>query len=180
MEHPMIQSSDAGSPKGSPGNPGSAEPLLIRRATEADVPEIVRLLAADPLGAQREESATPLPAAYLAAFEAIAEDPNHELIVVEASGAVIGTLHLIVIPSISYRGGKRAQLESVHVDRAYRGQGIGSELCLWAIERARALGCRLVQLTSHGQRADAHRFYTRLGFAASHVGMKIDLHAVYE
>lgn len=151
------------------------ESLVIRRATRADVPEIVRLLADDPLGQQRERYAEPLPAAYESAFAAIDGDPRHALMVVEHQGAVIGTLHLTFLPSLSFRGGTRAQIESVRVDGRYRGQGIGAWLLRWAIERARQEGCRLVQLTTNASRSDAQRFYERLGFVASHVGMKIDL-----
>lgn len=149
--------------------------LTIRCATRADVPAIVHLLADDPLGQQRERDIEPLPESYYAAFAAIDADPRHELVVVEHGGAVIGTLQLTFLPSLSFQGGTRAQIESVRVDRAYRGQGIGQHLFVWAIERAREQGCRLVQLTTNASRADAQRFYTRLGFTASHVGMKIDL-----
>lgn len=151
------------------------ETLMIRRATRADVPAIVRLLADDQLGQQRERYADPLPAAYDTAFTAIDGDPRHELVVVEDQGTLIGTLHLSFLPSLSFQGGTRAQIESVRVDQRYRGHGIGAWLLRWAIERARQQGCRLVQLTTNASRSDAQRFYERLGFVASHVGMKIDL-----
>ncbi len=149
--------------------------LNIRRATRDDLPAIVRLLADDPLGQQREVVADPLPESYAQMFALIDSDPRHELIVVELDGEVIGTAHLMLLPSLSYRGSMRAQVESVRVDRRYRSQGVGTHLFRWLIDRARAKGCRLVQLTTHAQRADAHRFYERLGFVASHVGMKLDL-----
>ena len=151
--------------------------LLIRRATHADLRAIVHMLADDPLGQGRESFADPLPAAYETAFAAIHRDPRHELVVVERDAAPIATLHLTFLPSLSFQGGTRAQIESVRVDRAYRGQGIGAALLRWAIQRARAEGCRLVQLTTNASRSDAQRFYTRLGFVASHVGMKLDLGA---
>lgn len=149
--------------------------LTIRRATHADVPAIVYMLADDPLGQQRECAQDPLPQAYYTAFERIEHDPDNELIVVELAGEVIGTLQLTLIPSLSFQGGMRAQIESVRVDRRYRSHGIGRYLFEWAIERARQSGCRLVQLTTNASRADAHRFYERLGFVSSHVGMKLDL-----
>jgi GNAT superfamily N-acetyltransferase len=133
------------------------------------------MMAEDELGAQRERSETPLPQAYYDAFEAIDPDPNNELIVAEADGEVIGTLQLMFLPSISYQGGTRAQVESVRVAQHLRGQGIGAEMMTWTIERARQRGCHMVQLTSHKSRVDAHRFYERLGFTKSHIGMKINL-----
>ena len=149
--------------------------IIFRNATRADLPSIVRMLADDELGSQRERYEEPLPESYFTAFEQIENDPNHELIVAELGGEVIGTLHLTFLPSISYQGGLRAQVESVRVDRKCRSQGIGSEMMKWSIERAKKRGAHLVQLTTHRSREDAHRFYERLGFTKSHVGMKLSL-----
>lgn len=149
--------------------------LVFRRARRADVAEIVRLLADDPLGRERERYTEPLPEAYYAAFAAIDADPRHQLVVAELDGAVVGTLQLTVLPSLSFQGRPRAQVESVRVDERLRSRGIGRALMLWAIERARAAGCHVVQLTTHATRADAHRFYERLGFTGSHLGMKLEL-----
>ena len=149
--------------------------LQFRPATRADVPAIVHLLAEDELGSQRERYETPLPQTYFAAFEAIQTDPNQELIVAELNGEVVGTLQLMYLPSLSYQGGTRAQVQSVRVLQGLRGQGIGARMMTWAIERARQRGCHLMQLTSHKSRAGAHRFYEKLGFSASHIGMKINL-----
>jgi len=149
--------------------------LVFRRARREDLPSIVRMLAEDELGSQRERFEDPLPESYYWAFEQIENDSNHELIAAEMDGAVVGTLHLMFIPSISYQGGLRAQVESVRVDGKYRGRGIGNEMMKWAVERARARGAHLVQLTTHRSREDAHRFYERLGFKGSHLGMKLNL-----
>jgi GNAT superfamily N-acetyltransferase len=149
--------------------------LHFRRATRADVPAIVHMLAEDELGAQREHYEMPLPQMYYTAFEAIAANPNQELIVAELDGEVVGTLQLMYLPSLSYQGGTRAQVESVRVLERLRGQGIGARLMEWAMERARQRGCHLMQLTSHKSRTDAHRFYEKLGFSVSHIGMKINL-----
>lgn len=151
-----------------------SEPVL-RLAKPEDLPSIVRMLAEDDLGSQRERFMDPLPASYFKAFEQIETDPNHELIAAELDGKVVGTLHLMFIPSISYQGGLRAQVESVRVDGKYRGQGIGSKMMKWVIERARGRDAHLVQLTTHRSREDAHRFYERLGFKRSHFGMKLSL-----
>ncbi|MGD8405419.1 MAG: GNAT family N-acetyltransferase [Anaerolineales bacterium] len=147
----------------------------FRLATRSDLPAIVQMLSEDDLGAQREHFEVPLSPSYYAAFEAITADPNHELIAAEMDGDVIGTLHLMYLPSISYQGRMRAQVESVRVESRLRGQGIGAEMMQWALERARGRGCHLMQLTSHKSREDAHRFYERLGFTKSHIGMKIML-----
>lgn len=149
--------------------------ILFRRATRADLPSIVRMLADDDLGSQRERYENPLPESYYSAFEQIDNDPNHELIVAERNGKVIGTLHLMFLPSISFQGGLRAQIESVRVDKRFQSQGIGGAMMKWSMERARQRGAHVVQLTTHKTRLDAHRFYERLGFKGSHLGMKLSL-----
>lgn len=149
--------------------------LNIRLATINDLSPIVRLLADDFLGQQREDLSEPLNDNYIKAFREIDADANNELIIAELDGRVIGTLQLTFTPSLSYRGGKRCTVESVRVNASLRGKGIGKEMMRWAIERAKEKGCISMQLTSHGDREDAHRFYEQLGFAKSHVGMKLSL-----
>ena len=153
----------------------TSQHILFRLAKRADLPAIVRMLADDDLGRQRECCADQLPESYYLAFEQIEKDPNHELIVAEREGEVIGTLHLIFLPSISYQGGLRAQAESVRVDKRFQNQGIGNQMMKWTIERARQRGAHVIQLTTHKTRLDAHRFYERLGFKGSHLGMKLSL-----
>ena len=145
--------------------------LVIRK----DIPAVVGLLAEDDLGAQRERPENPLPKSYYTAFEAIDADPNNELVIAEANGEIIGTMQLMFLPSLSYQGEMRAQIESVRVAKQYRGQGIGTDMMKWALEHAQERGCHLMQLTSHKSRRDAHRFYEKLRFEISHVGMKINL-----
>ncbi len=149
------------------------EEITIRRATEHDVADIVALLADDPLGAARETPADPAP--YLAAFAAIDADPQQRLVVAERAGQVIGTAQLTYLPGLSRRGAVRAQIEAVRIGAAARGTGLGSRLIGWCVEQAREHGCALVQLTSDTSRQDAHRFYERLGFHATHVGFKLPL-----
>ncbi len=151
----------------------------IRRARADDVAAIVALLADDPLGAKREANVRPLPASYVRAFEAIDGDERHELVVVEErdgdQARIVGTLQLILLPHLTYQGGWRALIEAVRVAASHRGSGLGAELFGWAIERARERGCHLVQLTTDKQRPDALRFYERLGFRATHEGLKLPL-----
>lgn len=149
--------------------------IKFRQATREDLPEIVRMLADDFLGAQRERYENPLPESYVKAFEEIDADKNNELIVAEIDSEIVGTLQITFTPSISLQGGKRATVESVRVDAKQRGKGLGKELMLWAIDRAKREGCYLLQLTTNSERTDAHRFYESLGFDGSHLGMKVYL-----
>ena len=148
---------------------------LVRRARLADVPEIVRLLADDPLGQARETLTDPLPESYYQAFEAIEADPNQFLAVVEQKGHIVGTFQLSFIPGMSRKGAWRAQIEAVRIKHELRNQGLGQVVMQWAIEQARQRGCALVQLNTYKSRPAAHRFYQRLGFISSHEGMKLKL-----
>ncbi|NKE63086.1 GNAT family N-acetyltransferase [Lentzea sp. PSKA42] len=131
------------------------------------------MLADDPLGATRERPGDP---AYLKAFEVIDADPHQYLAVaVDDSGEVVGTLQLTFTSGLSRLGMTRATIEAVRVRADQRGSGLGEHLMRWAIDEARARGCGLMQLTTDASRTDAHRFYERLGFTASHVGMKLSL-----
>ncbi|MEW2314134.1 GNAT family N-acetyltransferase [Streptomyces bauhiniae] len=147
--------------------------LAIRPATPDDIPAIVAMLADDPLGAQRESPDDLTP--YLAAFERLDTDPNQHLVVAVRDGRVIGTLQLTIIPGLSRKGATRSLIEAVRIHADERGSGLGSELIQWAVDTSRHLGCHLVQLTSDKTRTDAHRFYERLGFTASHEGFKLSL-----
>jgi len=141
--------------------------MQIRAATRADVPAIVALYADDMLGAARE---TPAELdRYYAAFDAL----DGQLLVGERDGRIVATLQLTMIQQLSSRGSKVAQIEAVRVASELRGGGLGATLVRDAVERARAAGCVRVQLTSHKERADAHRFYERLGFRRSHEGFKL-------
>jgi len=147
-------------------------PVHIRTARRDDVPAIVHLLADDTFGASREQPTDPLPQAYWDAFDAISIQGGNELLVAEANGEVVGCLQLTVIPGLSRMGALRAQIEGVRVSSSHRGQRIGEALVDAATERAKTLGCVLVQLTTDRRRLDAHRFYERLGFESTHIGMK--------
>ncbi|MEV8043708.1 GNAT family N-acetyltransferase [Streptomyces griseoluteus] len=147
--------------------------LAIRPAAPDDIPAIVAMLADDPLGAQRESPDDLTP--YRAAFERLDTDPNQHLVVAVRDGRVIGTLQLTIIPGLSRRGATRSLIEAVRIHADERGSGLGSELIQWAVDTSRRLGCHLVQLTSDKARTDAHRFYERLGFTASHEGFKLNL-----
>ncbi|MFI2431673.1 GNAT family N-acetyltransferase [Streptomyces sp. NPDC018693] len=147
--------------------------LEIRAAVAEDIPAIVAMLADDPLGAQREslDDLTP----YLTALDRLAADPHQRLVVAVREGRVVGTLQLTIIPGLSRRGATRSIIEGVRVHADERGSGLGTRFIEWAIEESRSAGCQLVQLTSDNTRTDAHRFYERLGFVASHVGFKLQL-----
>jgi len=145
--------------------------MIIRQARREDVAAIVGMLADDQIGSTRDSADDLTP--YLKAFEQIDADPAQLLIVADDSGEAVGTLQLSIIPGLARKGALRGQIEAVRVRASHRGSGLGGELMRWAIDESRRRGCALVQLTSDVKREDAHRFYERLGFEASHTGFKL-------
>lgn len=150
------------------------EPFILRRAVESDVGPIIELLASDQLRASVDSSALDRREPYLAAFRAIDADPAQLLCVVDSAAVdVVATMQLTFIPGLARGGALRLQIEAVRVEGTFRGSGLGGAMMEWAVAEGRRRGAALVQLTSDNSRADAHRFYERLGFAKSHTGFKL-------
>jgi GNAT superfamily N-acetyltransferase len=148
---------------------------VIRSATRDDLPRLVELLAQLSLDSPREDLRSPRPAAYDAALEEVLADGRQTLLVAEVDGAIVGMACYIEVPNLSHVGRPYALVEDVVVAAAMRGQGYGEALMQRAIELARAGGCYKLVLTSSKVRTDAHRFYQRLGFKATHVGFRLEL-----
>ena len=146
--------------------------LLLRRATEQDVPAIVRLIVDDQISSPREGSEL---GPYEEAFRLIDAEPAQLLVTSVLGDEVVGTLQLTVIPGLARAGALRGQIEAVRVRADLRGRGIGEAMVRWAVDAARDRGCALVQLTTDKRRTEAHRFYARLGFTATHEGFKLQL-----
>lgn len=151
--------------------------VAFRRAERGDLPAIVRLLAEDPLGKDREQVTDDEAVAdsYSRAFQAISDDERQLLVVAVMGDRVVGTLQLSFIPYLTFAGGERAQIEAVRIVAAERGRGLGRQMIDWGVDEARRRGCHLVQLTTNRARPDARRFYESLGFEATHDGMKLHL-----
>ena len=148
--------------------------VKIRPAHRNDVAAIVAMLADDALGRGRERLEDPLPPSYLQAFGKVERDPNIHLVVAEGENSeLIGCLQLCILPGLSSQGASRALIEDVRIASHCRSRGIGEQLVQWAVTEAQGKGCRLVELLTHNTRVNAQRFYKRLGFAASHVGMTL-------
>lgn len=149
--------------------------IIIREANHYDLPSVIQLLADDPLGAHREDSAMPPNAAYQKSWEIIHNSNNTEIFVVEADSSIIGVAQIDYLHYLTYQGGCRAQVEGVRIHHKYRSHGIGEQLFQFLIEKAKQRGCHLVQLTTDKSRPGALKFYEKLGFVASHTGMKLHL-----
>jgi ribosomal protein S18 acetylase RimI-like enzyme len=150
-------------------------PVLFRRARREDLRAILELLNDGKVGNVLERIEDPLPQIYEDAFAAIEADANQRLLVGEIDGRIVASLQLTFIPGIAHQGAWRAQVEAVRVARDLRGRKIGEAMMRHVIALAKERGCALLQLTTNKARDDAQRFYRRLGFVASHEGMKLRL-----
>ncbi|MBP3037769.1 GNAT family N-acetyltransferase [Arthrobacter sp. zg-ZUI100] len=150
--------------------------FLLRAAERSEVSQIVELLAADAVTAPATAGLPGNLEPYLQAYDAIAADPAHGLVVcVDGDGRVAGTMQLTLLPCLAAGGATRLQIEAVHVRADLRSKGLGAAMMEHAVAVGRQHGAGLMQLTSNGRRESAHRFYQRLGFEASHVGFKLHL-----
>ncbi|WP_416796255.1 GNAT family N-acetyltransferase [Ciceribacter azotifigens] len=151
------------------------EAVTIRKAGHDDVPAIVAMFANDSLGGHGDTTDPVALPGYMAALRRIEQSPNETLHVVIKGGEVVGTFQTLITTTLTGRGGSSMIVEAVHTRADCRGQGIGEAMIRFCLEEARRQGLRQVQLTSNAKRTDAHRFYGRLGFEASHIGFKLKL-----
>ena len=149
--------------------------LTHRKAIITDLPRLIELLLEDELGAIRESKSSVVHENYIKAFHKIDSDPNQYLMVVENDDEIIGTCHLTIMPSLTFIGSTRMQIEAVRVAGKYRGQKIGSWMFDQAISYAKEHDVSIIQLTTNKKRPKAKHFYEKLGFEASHEGMKLYL-----
>ncbi len=149
--------------------------FIFRKATQGDLQDIIGLLADDELGKGRENASEGILPSYQSAFESIDADPNQYLMVVEEKGVVVGTCHLTLMPSMTLQGKLRMNIEAVRVKASHRSQGLGAWMIHQALQLGRDKGCKVIQLTTNKKRTDAKRFYEKLGFQATHEGMKLYL-----
>ena len=149
--------------------------IAIRSARREDLPALVALFAADMLGGHGDTTDPAAAGDYIAAFEAIERSPNDRLYVAELAGEVAGTFQATTTRTLPGRGSIKMTVEAVQTRHDLRGRGIGAAMIRFAVEEARKAGARQVQLMSNALRVDAHRFYERLGFTKSHVGLKLKL-----
>ena len=147
--------------------------LTLRPAEEKDLPAIIQLFVEDEFGATRETLSDPLPQSYSMAFHEISADMNQILLVVENESTILGTCHLTVMSTLSFQGSRRLNMENIHIDKRYQGQGIGTWMIQQAIAIGREKGCTIIQLTTNKKRSRAKTFYEKLGFVATHEGMKL-------
>jgi hypothetical protein len=105
--------------------PSQIDTLSQRRARLSDLSQIVTLYLEDELGQERE-SLTPVTLTkYTDAFARLDTDSNQYLMVVGLDNVIVGTCHLTIMPSLTFSGSTRMQIEAVRVTASARGKKIG-------------------------------------------------------
>lgn len=129
----------------------------------------------DDFGKTRETISKEVEPYYINAFNKISADHNQFLMVVENNNEIIGTCHLTIMPSLTFKGSTRMQIEAVRVSSNYLNQNIGKWMMDEAMIFAKKNEPSIIQLTSNKERARAIKFYEDYGFTTSHIGMKLYL-----
>lgn len=144
--------------------------LYLRDALYEDVDQLVGLVLGGKLTIDEDDHL--FLDDYADALHEINETNGSYMIVADLGGRVVGMLQMFTFRHFQHRGGRCAEIESMHVAQDVRSKGIGSQLLDLAVSRAKDLGCYRIQLTSNVERADAHRFYEANEFRPSHQGFK--------
>jgi len=147
--------------------------IIFCKAKESDLKFIIELLLEDDLGKTRESLQDNDFAKYKLAFNAIENDKNQYLMIGKIANEIVATCHLTIMPSLTFQASTRLQIEAVRVKQKYRGQKIGEQVFDEALIYAKQNNCKIIQLTTNKQRNRAKKFYEKLGFEASHEGMKM-------
>ena len=149
------------------------EDIIYRKAKIDDLQAIVQLLVDDGLGSRRESCSNIEP--YLKAFDLIDRDLAQMLVAMCIGNKIIGTCHLTLMPSLTFQGSMRLNIEAVRVDSELRGNSYGKKLIRWAVSYGKIHGASIIQLATNKEREKAKSFYEKLGFIASHEGMKLSV-----
>jgi GNAT superfamily N-acetyltransferase len=144
--------------------------LYLRDALYEDIEQMVGLILQGKLIVDDEDQL--FLDDYADALQEINETDGAYLMVADLGGRVVGMTQMFTFRHFQHRGGRCAEIESMHVAESVRGQGIEERLLDHAVSRAKDLGCYRIQLTSNDERADAHRFYEANEFRPSHQGFK--------
>lgn len=134
--------------------------IIIREATEVDLPAILSLYAQ--LG---QDDGTVLDfddAGRI--FARLKTYPDYRMYVALAGCRVVGTFALLIMDAIAHHGARSGILEDVVVEAGLRNRGVGRKMMAYAGNLCREKGCYKIALTSNRNREAAHRFYESLGY----------------
>jgi ribosomal protein S18 acetylase RimI-like enzyme len=148
-----------------------SDPLVIRAADQSDLPAVL-LLYAQP--GYDDGEILSLDRA-LQIFERMNTYPFYRLYVAERDGSILGTYALLIMDNIGHLGTASAVVESVAVDPACQGSGIGRRMMAHALSEAAGRGCYKLTLSSNLKRKSAHAFYENLGFRQHGISFFVEM-----
>ena len=97
-------------------------------------------------------------------FDRISRYPNYKIYVAVADNEIVGSFALLVMDNLAHMGAPSAIVEDVVVTPHRQGQGIGTHMMQFAMDQCKKHGCYKLVLSSNKKRAEAHKFYQKLGF----------------
>ena len=146
--------------------------VIIRQATEKDIPHILELYRQLAFSSPPPDTLQLPVEEYRKVFSEMSKMPGYRLLVAEEDDTIVGTTVVAVLPGIAHGTSPFAVVEYVVVDKNHRRKGIGKLLMDYVKDFARDAGCYKVGLTSDNRRVEAHEFYRSLGFEASAHGFR--------
>ncbi|MGD9143871.1 MAG: GNAT family N-acetyltransferase [Dehalococcoidia bacterium] len=144
--------------------------VTIRKAKESDIPRILELYQQLAMNPEELESVTTGPEFAREMFLKMTELEGYHLLVAVVDGEVMGTAVLVILPGLAHGISHWGVVEFMVVDETHRSRGIGQVLMDRAAELAQEAGCYKIMLGSNKKRTDAHRFYRKAGYTATHEG----------
>jgi GNAT superfamily N-acetyltransferase len=156
-------------------NQATLPDIELRPATSGDADTMAALMAEmdEPEPADRAHS--PDGAHMRAVLADMARYPDFRAYLVLERGVPVASFSLMIFSSPSHQGTRQALLDAVVVTKARRGAGIGDAMIARAMDLATEAGCYKMMLSSNLKRADAHRFYERIGFSQHGISFGITL-----
>lgn len=146
--------------------------IEYKKAELKDLKEIIALLFDDDLGKNREFLNDEKFQNYKKAFLEIEQDKKQFLLIGKINDEIISTCHLTIMPSLTFSGSRRLNIEAVRVKKNYRKLGLGEDLLKFADNFAQENNCKIMQLAMNKERKETINFYQKQGFESTHEGMK--------
>lgn len=146
--------------------------IYIRKATEADLPIIEKLMIELIESMDNTEGFDKNMVSEN--YRNLLNDVNSHILVAETSGTVIGFINFTIRRTLLHPA-LSGLIDELVVANSYRGKGVGKQLIYAAIEKCKQLGCCEVEVTTEFTNTNARTFYKRCGFKEMGVILEKDL-----
>jgi GNAT superfamily N-acetyltransferase len=146
--------------------------ILIRKATESDLPVIGKLLA-ELVNAIDDTEGIDIGTA-LKTCQHLLHDSGSHFLVAETEGTPVGFINFTIRQTILHRS-PSALIDELVVAKEYQGKGVGKQLVVAAIEKCKQLGCCEVEVSTEKANVKARKFYKKCEFTERGILFEVDL-----